>query len=93
MSETTSTRAGFALFATAIGLVSFGLTMLVFCAAYSSDLRSLVDAPYELWSALCGQPVASSLTLPALALLSFLAVIAGTMLLGIHWVAARKHAH
>ena len=74
-------KSHFALTATGIGLVSFGVTMLALSAAYVKDLTLLTDAPIILWSALCGQPSDNPLTLPLLVTLSGVALIAGLLMI------------
>lgn len=49
-----------------VTLLSFGCMMLVMAVAFARDLKTLQDAPALLWSALCGEPVQSELTLPIL---------------------------
>jgi hypothetical protein len=76
--------------AISIGLISFGLTMLLLSAAYLKDLALLTEAPMLLWSALCGRPSADPLTLPVLITMSGTAVLLGLTLLLINFVRSRK---
>ena len=64
-----------------IGLLGFGGMMALMMLAFARDLSALRDAPAELWSALCGQPVQSDLTLPILLAASIAGVLAGAALL------------
>jgi hypothetical protein len=81
-SRSQPSKSSFGIFAIAIGLISFGLTMLVFSAAYTRDLAGLANAPFAVWSALCGQPSDSPLTLSVLVSMSGLALVAGIFLFG-----------
>ncbi len=62
-------------------LLGFGAMMAVMTVTYARDLATLVAAPWELWSALCGQPVKSDLTMPALLATTLIALVAGAALL------------
>jgi hypothetical protein len=85
-------RAGVALPITAVALFSFGLTLLVLSATYLRDLAVLANAPFLVWSALCGQPIDSPLTVPLLVSLSMLAVLMGVALLILYIIKGRRHA-
>lgn len=60
-----------------VALLSFGCMMFVMAAAFARDLRALQNAPALLWSALCGEPVQSELTLPILLATGAVACAAG----------------
>lgn len=60
-----------------VALLGFGCMTLVMAAAFARDLRALWDAPALLWSALCGEPVQSELTLPILMAMGAVACAAG----------------
>jgi hypothetical protein len=70
-------KTSFALVVTAIALASFGVTMLLFIVAYVQDLAVLANAPFAVWSALCGQPSDNPLTLSVLIVLSGFALLSG----------------
>ena len=91
MTPPTPHKAGFALIALAIGLASFSLTMLFLSAAYTHDLGTLAAAPFEIWSALCGQPSNTPLVLPLLVAFSVLALLASATLLATAYLQSRKH--
>jgi hypothetical protein len=83
-------KQSFPLLVTAISLVSFGITMVVMAAAYTSDLNKLINAPFEVWSALCGQPGDSPLILPLLITMSMLAILIGAGLLLWYGISRRR---
>lgn len=60
-----------------VALLSFGGMLLLMAVVFARDLRALQDAPAILWSALCGQPVQSELTLPLLLAGGAIACLAG----------------
>ncbi|MCS7060583.1 MAG: hypothetical protein RMN25_05390 [Anaerolineae bacterium] len=64
-----------------VSLISFGCMVLALALAFVRDLRSLRDAPGVLWSALCGQPVQSELTLPVLLAVGALTLLVGALFL------------
>jgi hypothetical protein len=53
-------------------LISFGMTLLLFSTLYVRDLQMLRNLPGMLWDFICGIPVESGATLPALVLFSTL---------------------
>ncbi len=53
-------------------LISFGATLLLFSTLYVRDLQMLRDLPGMLWNFICGIPVESGATLPALVVISTL---------------------
>ena len=86
MRKISDTQSSFGLFVTAVAAIAFGFVMLLFCLAYAKDLNTLVNAPFAVWNALCGQPSADPLTMPILLILSVFAVITGVVLLVIRRV-------
>ncbi|MCL5997608.1 MAG: hypothetical protein M1546_16365 [Chloroflexi bacterium] len=72
-----SRPSNFALKTIAIALISFGLTMFVLSAAYARDLIALASAPFDIWSALCGQPTDNPLAQSILVSLSLVSLLAG----------------
>ncbi len=62
-----------------VGLLSFGCVLLVMAVAFARDLRALQDAPALLWSALCGEPAQSELTMPLLLAAGTVACVAGAV--------------
>ncbi len=87
-----SRNSGFALTVTGLSFISFGLTMLVFSAAYARDLVSLANGAFAVWSALCGQPVESDLTLPLLFVMSVVALLVGAIVLIVRFARRSKMA-
>jgi hypothetical protein len=69
------------LLAAGAALLGFGAMMAVLTVAYARDLATLISAPWELWSALCGQPVKSDLTMPLLLAVTLVSLAAGAALL------------
>lgn len=47
-------------------LLSTGITLIVFGAAYIKDLQTLKAVPNALWDAICGKPNPDGITLPLL---------------------------
>jgi hypothetical protein len=74
-----------------VGLIGFGCMMVLLMLAFTRDLSALSAAPGELWSALCGQPVESDLTLPVLLAASMAGVLAGAVLLVAARLRSRRH--
>ena len=72
---------GFALVALSLGLLTFGIVMLLTCIAYAKDINTLAYAPFAIWNAVCGVPSADPLTMPILLLLSVLSIFVGIVLL------------
>lgn len=56
-------------------LLSFGLTMFVFSAAYAKDIDTLRRAPELIWAFICGQPNPNGITLPLLLTISLMSVL------------------
>ena len=81
MRSTPTRQPSFALLAFAMATFAFGFSMFLFCLAYAKDLNTLVNAPFAVWNALCGAPVADPLTMPILLVLSLVAIIIGMVLL------------
>jgi hypothetical protein len=87
-----SRNSGFALNVIGFSFISFGLTMLVFSAAYARDLVTLANGAFAVWSALCGQPIESDLTLPLLFSMSLVALLAGAIVLVVRFARRSKMA-
>ena len=83
---------GLGLIAAGIGLLGFGCMMAVLMLAFARDLAALRDAPAVLWSALCGQPVQSDLTLPILFGASAASLAVGAVLLAAGRFRSRRQA-
>jgi hypothetical protein len=68
---------GFYLLAAAALLVSFGLTLFLFSAAYVQDINTLARAPELVWGFICGRPSEFGFTLPLLLTLSTMSLLGG----------------
>lgn len=64
-----------------VGLICFGLMMLVMVGAYTQDLSAFTSAPGAVWRFICGAPSRSPLLMPLMICLSLAAVVAGAVLL------------
>lgn len=60
-------------------LFSFGVTMLVFSAAYARDVLTLLRAPEMIWAFICGQPDPGGPVLPLMLTLGTLALLVGVV--------------
>ncbi len=60
-------------------LLSFGVTMLVFSAAYARDVLTLLRAPEMIWAFICGQPDPGGPVLPLMLTLGTLALLVGVV--------------
>lgn len=58
-------------------LLSFGVTMLLFSAAYARDLQTILRAPELIWAFICGQPDPGGPVLPLMLTFSTLALLGG----------------
>lgn len=61
----------------AVGLISFGATMLLLGVFYSQDLAVLRAAPEMLWMAICGVPQDNGIAMPIILVLSEIATLIG----------------
>jgi hypothetical protein len=66
-------------------LVSFGLTMFLFSAAYVKDIQTLARAPELVWAFICGEPSEFGVTLPLLLTIGTLSVLGGAGALVWRW--------
>jgi hypothetical protein len=89
MSVHASGQSSFAVTAIAVGLAFFGLTLLGLSIAYAQDMTLIVNAPFEVWSALCGQPTDNPVILPVLVCVSLISILAGGTLFGVNLIRAR----
>lgn len=80
----------FLLVALAALLVSFGMTLFAFGAAYAKDVATLAKAPEMIWAFICGRPGDFGFTLPLLLTLGTMGVLVGAGLLGWSWWLARR---
>ena len=90
MSAQLSNKSSFVLATIAIGLLFFGLTLLLLSLAYARDLTLILNSPFEVWSALCGRPSDNPLTLPVLVCTSVLAVMLGVVMICLNVVRSHR---
>jgi len=56
----------FVLWLVTLLLLSIGITLAIFSAAYIKDLETLRTVPNAIWDAICGRPDPDGITLPLL---------------------------
>lgn len=78
------------LLALAAMLVSFGLTMFLFSAAYARDVQLLAKAPEMVWAFICGRPSEYGVTLPLLLTIGTLSLLGSMAALLLRWWQGRS---
>jgi hypothetical protein len=73
-------------------LISFGLTMFLFSAAYAKDLQTLARAPELVWGFICGRPSEFGPILPLLLTIGTLSLLGSMFALGWRWWRGRAQA-
>jgi hypothetical protein len=71
-------------------LLSFGVTMLFFSAAYARDVQTLLRAPEMIWAFICGQPDPGGPVLPLMLTLATVALLGGVVVAV--WARLRRRA-
>ena len=71
-------------------LISFGMTLFVFGAAYAKDVNTLTKAPEMIWAFICGRPGKFGVILPLLLTLGTMGVLTGSGVFGWAWWRARR---
>ncbi|HLV34841.1 MAG TPA: hypothetical protein VKY59_07005 [Spirillospora sp.] len=73
-------------------LVSFGLTMFLFSAAYIKDVQLLSKAPEMVWAFICGNPGDYGVTLPLLLTIGTLGLFGGIAAGLVGWWRSRSRS-
>jgi hypothetical protein len=77
---------GFWLGSAGVMVLVLAVMLLLFSAAYITDLDTLRRVPGILWDFTCGRPVESDIALPLLLTLSILSFVVSSMLFIARWL-------
>lgn len=74
----------------AVGLMGFGITVLLMSVFYIHDLALLREIPDMIWQFICGVPSDNPTTFPLLISTGILTLMGGTVLLIVHQLHYRR---